>query len=133
MPEDMNITEDTLDEVETSRDESMSQQELPNTVQPERKVLDLDQVKAGFLVGIDAEGEWIWQTFGQQSTLDSLIGCLYHAKRQLSLIYDNNTARGERRVHEVGMAVVQMGEQILGKIDQVLEAAGVKQRRGTDV
>jgi len=122
--------QDLVEEVATNREEPDVQQEVLDDSQP--KVIRLDDAKAGFVVGIAEDGEWIWQTFGKDASLDRLLGCLKHADRQLSLIYDTNTGRGEKRLHEVGLAVLQVGETLANKMDQLLQAAGVR-RKGTDV
>jgi len=87
------------------------------------KEVRLEDTKIAYVVGMDAEGNFIFQVFGKEAGLLQLLGIHAHADRRIKAIYDDKQIAGDRLTHEVGKAVAAVNQ----KIDQLLQVIAPKQ------
>jgi len=91
-------------------------------VAPEKKEVKLEDTTIAYVVGMDQEGNFIFQIFGKEAGLLQLLGIHAHATRQIEAIYDDKQMSGDRLTHEVGKAVQVVNQ----KIDELLRAIAPK-------
>ena len=87
-----------------------------------KKEVKLEDTKIAYVVGMDQEGNFIFQIFGKEAGLLQLLGIQAHANRQIQAIYDDKQMAGDRLTHEVGKAVGLINQ----KIDQLLAVIAPK-------
>ena len=87
-----------------------------------QKEVKLEDTKIAYVVGMDQEGNFLFQIFGKEAGLLQLLGIHAHATRRIQAIYDDKQIAGDRLTHEVGKAVAAINQ----KIDQLLSAVAPK-------
>jgi hypothetical protein len=97
-------------------------QAVPAAAPDAKKEVKLEDTKIAYVVGMDQEGNFIFQIFGKEAGLLQLLGIHAHADRQIQAIYDDKQMTGDRLTHEVGKAVGLINQ----KIDQMLAVIAPK-------
>ena len=109
----------TMSEAEVVKTDEVSQVSTP--VEPAKEIR-LEDTKIAYVVGMDQEGNFIFQVFGKEAGLLQLLGIHAHATRRVQALYDDKQIAGDRIVHEVGKAVAQAH----AKLDQLLAVIAPK-------
>jgi len=95
---------------------------IPVQSVPKDKEVRLEDTKIAYIVGMDQEGNFLFQVFGKEPGLLQLMGIHAHATRRVEAIYQDKQITGDRLVHEVGKAVALVNV----KMDQVLQVIAPK-------
>lgn len=98
---------DLIEQVEKLKQEVES--EAAAEQDEEKKVIDLDGLRAAFVVGIDKDNKMVFSVGGYESKeLITLAGLHYYAGKQIDLIHGDVTMSGDRLIKEVGQATGQI-------------------------
>jgi hypothetical protein len=103
---------------------TMSEAEEKAVATPEQLAKDvaLEDTVISYIVGMDKDGNFLFQVFGKEAGLLQLLGIHAHATRRIQAIYDDKLFAGDRITHEVGKAVATVNQ----KLDQVLSIIAPK-------
>jgi hypothetical protein len=84
--------------------------------EPKEKQLTISDLKAGYIVGITEEGNFVFELVGQKKGLVELLGMHSHASAKVKAFYDRSQTTGDALVAEVGKGLAVLNK----KLDQLL-------------
>lgn len=76
------------------------------------------ELKTGYFVGINSEGNFIFEVSGTDKGLIEVLGLHQYAAERIRQIVDNNTGSGDKLVTQVGAIVLELNT----KLDTLLQA-----------
>jgi hypothetical protein len=91
----------------------------------EKRQLDLATMKGGYVVGLNDEGEVLFDVFGTNTNQMEVMGLHYHAGRSLGRRYEDMTLMGDRLTHEVGKAVALLTAKVNEMEEKIERLAGM--------
>ena len=108
-------TTDTVTETVQAAAESASTSGLAvDTAETEdgQSSINLQDLKIGYIVGLTAEDQFVFELFGTNKGLVELLGIHQHASKRVNSVYDDAQMSGDRLMHEVGRAVAAIAQKI---------------------
>lgn len=96
----------------------MTTEQLETTAenqQQEQQTVSLNDLKAGYIVGLTDTGEFVFEIVGKDKGLMELLGLHSYAGFRIEKIRDLKEMSGDALVHEVGKAV----SMTLNKLDEL--------------
>ena len=73
-------------------------------------------LKVGYLVGVDQEDKFMFETFGTEPTVVGLLGVNNYASQRCILLRDNAMGTGEA----VNMQLVKLFNELVHKLDSLI-------------
>ncbi len=85
---------------------------IENTEDTEEKKLTLDDLTIGYVVGLTADGNFVFDSFGKDKDLVGILGIHEHAKAKVTQLYEQSQMIGDALTNEVGKAVVDTNNKV---------------------
>lgn len=103
------VAEEAVEDVTAAEDTQTTPAGPPG---PEAQGLTLDDLKVGYVVGLADDGNFVFDVFGKEKDLLSLLGLHAHADRRVNQIYNQTQMAGDTLVHEVGKALTVLNQKL---------------------
>lgn len=116
--EQVEVREATPEEQPELHLEEPTMEEAP----AEEQQLSLNDLAVGYVVGMDQQGNFIFQVVGQQPGLVELLGIHSFAGERVKDLFNAKQGKGDPLVNEVGKAVMALHQ----KVDQLLNVIAPK-------
>ena len=102
----------------------------PVAVQQQNQDLDLQKdLKCGYVVGMKADGNFVFSVVGKEPGLMELLGLHHHANTRIKRLYSNTQMTDDTLVLEVAKMVDTVGGLVNGlsqKLDKLLDRVDPK-------
>lgn len=88
--------------------------------EPQQKSMDLNDTVAAYVVALNKDGNFVFQTFGERPGVLEISGLQNYAARRIGDMVDKREGRGTAVTMEVGRMVVELTQRVttlLNKID----------------
>lgn len=87
---------------------------------PQQQTLSLDDLKAGFVVGLSKDGNFVFNVLGKEPGLLDLLGLQQLASEKIKQLFNNNNLQGDALVVEVAKMVKTVDDKVALLLDKVL-------------
>ena len=81
-------------------------------VPPPQTIMNLDEMKVAYVVGLDALNNPIFKIHGTDTHIMAILGLHEFANRQVNMVYNNKAMVGDRLIHEVGKAITNLHQKV---------------------
>ncbi len=109
-----------IEQVVQESDVATAEQEALEAQQPTQP-----EIKAGYFVGLNSEGNFIFEITGTDKGLIEVLGLHQYASERIRQIVSDNTNTGDKLTAQVGQVVLELNN----KLDAVLKAVTPPQNK----